>query len=283
MSETVKDLLKLKNIPFNQSGQDYLVKCLNPEHNDSNPSCRIDKVTGVTHCFSCGFKTNIFKFFGILSNNTSVRIAKLKEKIRQLSEQSNGLELPEGAKPWTSKFRGISVDTLKYYEAFYTDREPDLEDRIVFPVKDITGKIVVFQARHTLSDGQPKYVFFPKERPAPLYPALLPERSSSLVLVEGIFDLINLYDKGLKNAVCTFGTSKLYKDTASKLLTYKVMGVEKIFILYDGDDAGREAAKKLKPLIEEAEFITEIISLPDDMDPGSLDQEYVDSLIEYTR
>ena len=32
------------------------------------------------------------------------------------------------------------------------------------------------------------------------------------------------------------------------------MGVQKVFILYDGDTAGRDAAKKIKPLIEEAGF-----------------------------
>lgn len=283
MSEAVKDLLKLKHIPFNISGKDYLIKCLNPEHTDTNPSCRVDKITGVTHCFSCGFKTNLFKFYGILTNNTSVRIAKLKEKLRVLSELSLGVPLPEGHKPWTTKFRGISVETLKHFGAFSTDKEPDLEDRIVFPISDITGKTVVFQGRHALSDGQPKYVFFPKERPVPLYPSMLSNKSTSIVLVEGIFDLLNLYDKGMRNVVCTFGTSKLYKDTADKLLAYKVMGVEKIFILYDGDTAGREAAAKLKPLIEEANYIVEVINLPDGDDPGNLNQEYVDSLIEYTK
>jgi DNA primase len=95
--------------------------------------------------------------------------------------------------------------------------------------------------------------------------------------------MLNCYDKGLTNVVCTFGTNKLLADVPSKMLSYKVMGIEKVYILYDGDTAGREAAKKIKPLIEEAGFIVEIIDLPDDVDPGNLDDENIKSLIEYTK
>ena len=283
MSEAVKELLKLKHVQFNVSGKDFLTKCFNPEHNDSNPSFRIDKISGIAHCFSCGFKTNIFKFYGVLSNNSSIRIAKLKEKIRILSESNLGLQPLEGTKPWTLKFRGISVDTLKYFEAFYTDKITELEDRIIFPVKDISDKVSTFVARHTLSDAQPKYVMYPAERPVPMFPAYFSDKPNKIVLVEGIFDMLNLYDKGMRHVVCTFGTSKLFNDTSTKLLAYKIMGVEKIFILYDADEAGKAAANKLKPLIEEAGFTAEIINLPEGMDPGELDQDYVDSLIEYTK
>ena len=60
MSDPVLDLLKDKGVPFQISGKDYVTKCFNPEHDDTNPSFRIDRMTGIAHCFSCGFKTNIF-------------------------------------------------------------------------------------------------------------------------------------------------------------------------------------------------------------------------------
>jgi DNA primase len=73
----------------------------------------------------------------------------------------------------------------------------------------------------------------------------------------------------------------LQKDTALKLLPLKAQGIQKIFLLFDGDEAGENAADKLKPLIEEQEFQVEIIKLPEGMDPGDMDQEYVDSIREY--
>ena len=59
MSDPVLDLINKNSLAFSVSGRDYLIKCLNPDHEDSNPSFRVDKVSGVAHCFSCGFKTNL--------------------------------------------------------------------------------------------------------------------------------------------------------------------------------------------------------------------------------
>lgn len=283
MSEPVLELLKDKNVAFSISGKDYVTKCFNPEHNDSNPSFRIDKTTGIAHCFSCGFKTNIFKYFGLLTNNISIRVVKLKEKLKALKESTSGLEPLEGAKPITQSFRNISVQTLKTFGAFDTDRVEQMLDRIVFPITDVRSKTVCYVGRHTMSNGNPRYVNYPAGATIPLFPAKLTEHFKSIVLVEGIFDMLNCYDKGLQNVVCTFGTSKLLNETAQKLLSYKIMGVEKVFILYDGDAAGREAAKKIKPLIETAGFLVEIIDLPEGQDPGVITQEDVNSLIEYTK
>ncbi len=282
MSTAVLELLKEKGLAYSISGKDYLIKCLNPEHNDTSPSFRIDQTTGVAHCFSCGFKTNIFKHYGVLTNNVSIRIVKLKQKLKEVSESLNGLEPIKGAKPFINPFRGIRSSTLKTFEAFYTDSEEDLADRIVFPIYDINKKVTAYVGRHVLSNGNPRYVVYPKNSTISLYPVNV-GKVKSIVLVEGIFDMLNLYDKGLHNVVCTFGTTKLHKDVSSKLLPYKVMGVEKIFILYDGDKPGKDSANIIKPLIEEAGFLVEIINLEEDTDPGDMSQEEVDQLIEYIK
>lgn len=283
MSDPVLELLKQKGVAFSISGKDYVTKCFNPEHNDSNPSFRIDKSTGIAHCFSCGFKTNIFKFYGLLTNNISIRVVKLKEKLKALNESTNGLEPLDGAKPVTTAFRGISTQTLKYFGAFDTDRVEQMLDRIVFPITDVRNKTVCYVGRHAMSNGNPRYVNYPSGATIPMFPARFTEPTATMILVEGIFDMLNCYDKGLRNVVCTFGTSKLLNDVPQKMLSYKVMGIEKVFILYDGDEAGREAAKKIKPLLEEAGFMVEIINLPEGTDPGIITQEDVDSLIQYTK
>lgn len=282
MSDPVQDLINSKQIPFSISGRDYLVKCLNPEHDDSNPSMRIDRISGAYHCFACGFKGNIFKFYGLLTNNIPIKIAKLKEKIKELKMSSSGVPMPKGSIAFSRSFRGISPATLKEFGAFYTTQEEKLEDRIVFPIKDITGKTVVYVGRHTLSNGNPRYVNYPTGAIMPLFPASLPRGEKSLVLVEGLFDMLNCYDKGLRNVVTTFGTNTLQKDTKQKLLPFKAQGVTKVYIMFDGDEAGGRAATALKPLIEECEFEVEIINLPEGTDPGNLDEENLLSIKEYT-
>jgi len=283
MSDPVLDLLKDKNISFSVSGKDYVTKCFNPDHEDRSPSFRIDRLTGIAHCFSCGFKTNIFKYYGLLTNNVSIKIVKLKEKLKTLKQSTNGLDELDGAKPILQPFRGISIQTLKHFKAFDTDRVEQMVDRIIFPITDIRNKTVCYVGRHTMSNGNPRYVNYPSGVSLPLFPAKISAEYKTLILVEGIFDMLNCYDKGLQNVVCTFGTSKLLKDVSEKLFPYRVMGIEKIFIMYDGDSAGREAAQKIKPLIEAAGFIVETIDLPEGQDPGVLGQEDIDSLIEYTK
>ena len=283
MSDPVLDLLNSKGLSFTISGRDYLIKCLNPDHDDSNPSFRVDKVSGIAHCFSCGYKTNIFKYFGIFTNQIPLKIAKLKEKIQELKRMSTGLaELP-GSVPYTRSHRGISVETLKYFGAFFTTQVDKMEDRIIFPIKSITGKTEVYVGRHLLSNGNPRYLNYPGGVQIPLFPASVPRGSRSMVLVEGLFDMLNLYDKGLDNAVACFGTNTLQKDMKQKLMPYRAQGVTKVFIMFDGDEAGRKASSFLKPLIEEEGFEVEIISLDDGDDPGVLDQENVSSIVEYVK
>ena len=64
LNMTVEELLRQKGIVFVPKGKDFVVKCLNPEHDDNNPSMRIDQIDGRFNCFSCEFKGNLFSFFG---------------------------------------------------------------------------------------------------------------------------------------------------------------------------------------------------------------------------
>lgn len=278
----VLDLLNKNGIQYTESAKDYVVRCLNPDHDDKSPSLRIDKVTGKMHCFSCGYKKTIFTHFGIIGNPVSVKIAKLKEKISVVQTTFLGATFPDEMVPFNRSFRGISAKTLKEFGAFYTNSKKEiLNDRIFFPICDMSNKVSVYLGRHILSEGNPRYLLYPTGAQVPIFPETLKEPASSVVLVEGIFDFLNLYDKGLKNVCCTFGTNTLDKTAASKLLPLKVQGITKFYIMFDGDTAGRTAAIKVKNILEELSFETEIIELEDGQDPGDLTQEYVDSIKEY--
>lgn len=281
MSDPVLELIQKNDLKFSVSGRDYLIKCLNPDHSDSNPSFRVDKVTGVAHCFACGFKTNLFKYYGVFTNPVPMKILALKEKLEVLKKFGQELEVPQGYTPWTKQFRGISPATLKHFGAFYTNQVEKLQDRIIFPISDITGKTQVFVGRHTMSNGNPRYLNYPSGVRIPVFPAHLPSGYSSMVIVEGLFDMLNLYDNGCENVVCAFGTNTLQNDTKQKMLPFRAQGITHIYLLFDGDDAGHKAAAMYKPLLEEEGFIVEIVVLPDGTDPGDLDRENVRSIAEY--
>lgn len=281
MSDYVLDLIKKQGLTYKLSGKDYLIACLNPEHDDSNPSFRVDKITGISHCFSCGYKVNIFKHYGVVANFTSIKIAKLKDKLRNLHIDFNGVDFPEEMVPMLKPFRGITAKTLKEFGAFYTHGSEKLQDRIFFPIKDVRGKNIVYVGRHMMSQGNPRYLNYPTGVTMPIFPESFKGPAKSAVLVEGIFDMLNLYDKGLHNVCCTFGTNTLFKEAALKLLALRTQGISKIYLMYDGDEAGQQAMDKLIPVLEEAQYTVEKITLEDGTDPGELSQEYVDSIKEY--
>lgn len=283
MEYSVEQLLNDKGIAFKVSGKDFVIKCLNPEHEDSNPSCRVDRLTSVAHCFSCGWSKNLFKFYGLEHKlGNSIKIQKLKEKLNSLKITDESEISLEGAIPYSRNFRSISSETLKHFEAFYTTKVPELEDRIVFPIRDISENIVAYLGRHTLSNANPKYKVYPGGRSLPCYPQKISRDCKYIVLVEGIFDMLNLYDKGLKNVIAVFGTQAISADTVhNKLFVYKAQGIQKVYILFDGDTAGVSAAKNLKPIIDEYGLMSEIVSLPNETDPGDLDEDTINQLKRY--
>ena len=91
----VIDLLNKEKISFTVSGQDYQIKCLNPDHDDHNPSLRVDKVNGVMHCFSCGFRGNLFTHFGAPPTQKTIRLHKVRDKIQRIRSDNVGLKVPE--------------------------------------------------------------------------------------------------------------------------------------------------------------------------------------------
>lgn len=282
MVAEVERILLDKGLEYRHSGKDLVIKCLNPDHDDKSPSLRVDKLSGAGHCFSCGFRLNLFKYFDVIGNPVSIHAAKLKANIQRVFSSSLGLQIPKGAQPYTREFKGVPGQVLKQYEAF-THR--DYENRIVFPLRDTTGKIVAFIGRHTEPYGKPRYLIAPSDVELPLFPSKLVVEDNTLVIVEGIFDALNLISHGLLNVAAMMGTQGLGSLGKGlhkhKVLQMKVSGVRKIVLLMDGDAAGKKAAELLTPLLEKEQFIVENVELDDGEDPGGLTKDQVDILRKY--
>jgi len=268
---TVEELLQRKDIYFIPKGGDFLVSCLNPEHADRNPSMRVDQLTGIFQCFSCEYKGSLFTHFGEKANQLQLRRELLKRKIIDKRSESIGLSFPKNVMPYAGNWRGIKPETYKRFEAFQ-HADPDYIGRIVFPVRDISGRITAFNGRHT-TGGTPKYMISPAGAKMPLFPIVKPIQGA-VILVEGIFDMINLHDKGLTNAVCTFGTKNINED---KLRMLSIQGVDSIDIFFDGDAAGQDAAKHVQTMCESVELAHRNICLKD-TDPGALQEKAVQTL-----
>jgi len=274
---TVEELLQERKVNYKLSPADCIVSCLNPEHDDNNPSMRIDRITGVYNCFSCGFRGNIFNYYNAPSNPLDIRRQKVRQKIEEKRASSVGLKMPKNFMPYVGNWREITPETYKKFNAFLHPDKP-FTNRISFPIKDLTGRIVAFNCRTQSPTEVPKYLIHPPKAVLPLFPAQVRPIKGRVILVEGIFDAINLHDKGLKNAVCCFGTRNI---DVEKLKLLKMQGVSAVDILFDPDEAGQEAAVRVQELCDIAEILHKNIKIPVALgDAGALNKEKVKQLKE---
>jgi DNA primase len=279
MKNSVLDVLKLKGIDYRDTGGDILIKCLNPEHNDANPSLRIHRETGAMHCLSCGFGKgipSIFEYFNEDTRTDPPLLYSVQKMINDLLAGNKYLSVPDSASPYEGNYRDLSPELYKKYFAF---QHIDWEGRVVFPITDSVGRIVVFLGRSLNGSAPPKYLLKPKDVSAPLFPL---RQSGVIIIVEGIFDMLNLEDKGVDNAVACFGTHQFsIQNTADKFMSQVLVGTHTVILLLDNDKSGNAASEKLAKFIRDKTRIRPIIAnhlLPDDKDPGSLDLDEVNDL-----
>lgn len=229
------------------------------------------------NCFSCGFKGNIFKFFDEVINARDLQRKKLQDKILNIRADNVGLKMPKNYTSFVGAYRGITASTISNYRAF-TSVEPEYAGRIVFPIYDITGKIRAFIGRATDNSVFPKYKIHPGGVKLPLFPGDFNVVQGSVILVEGIFDCLNLIDKGLPNVICIFGTNNI---DIYKLSLLKVMGVTTVYTMFDGDEAGERATERVMDLGDKIQLTVQKIPIDKNSDPAELSRERVIKLGEY--
>jgi len=147
-------------------------------------------------------------------------------------------------------------------------------DRLMFPIRNVKGECIGFGGR-VLGDEKPKYLNSP-ETPVfhkgrelyGLFEARTAIREQGFVLVtEGYMDVVALAQLGFPNAVATLGTA-CTPDHLAKLFRF----TETVVFSFDGDSAGRRAARKALegalPYASDTRSI-KFLFLPAEHDPDS--------------
>lgn len=148
-------------------------------------------------------------------------------------------------------------------------------DRIMFPIRDIRGRVIAFGGR-VLGDEKPKYLnspetpVFQKNRELyGLYEARkIRQKLVRLIIVEGYMDVVALAEHGIHYAVATLGTA-----TSEHHLVRLFKLVPEVIFCFDGDAAGRGAAARametVLPVLKDG-LQARFLFLPDGEDPDSL-------------
>ncbi len=125
-------------------------------------------------------------------------------------------------------------------------------DRITFPIHDENGNPIGFSARTLDPENPSKYInttetelFTKGDIVYNYHRARTTARHEGKVYVcEGVTDVIALYRAGIKNAVCTLGTS----CTPHQIRLLKGMAAKTVFC-YDGDNAGQAATYRAAKML----------------------------------
>lgn len=158
------------------------------------------------------------------------------------------------------------------------------QGRVIFPIHNLTGKVIGFGARILSSDKtKAKYLNSPESeiynKSQTLYGIYFAKneisRQDNCILVEGYADVLSMHQAGIENTVASSGTS-LTTEQIRLISRY----TKNITILYDGDSAGIHAALRGTDMILEEGMNVRIVVLPPDEDPDSFVQH---NPIEFVR
>lgn len=155
---------------------------------------------------------------------------------------------------------------------------PFFRARVMFPVHNLSGKVVAFAGRTLSKDKkQPKYINSPETdiylKSKTLYGLYFAKtairKHNECILVEGYTDVISMAQAGIENVVASSGTS-LTQDQIRLINRY----TPNITLLFDGDAAGIKAALRGVDLVLEEGLNVKIAVLPPDEDPDSFVQKH---------
>ena len=183
---------------------------------------------------------------------------------------------------------GLSLDTSDDLTKLLTSKKYDLAslnqiglssdardvyiDRIMFPLYDLTGRVVGFSGRIYKDNGLNKYLntketpIFKKGQLLYHYHIAKEEcrLKKSVIVMEGFMDVIRASTIGVRNTVALMGTAL----THEQLQLLKRLS-NNIILCLDGDDPGVHATLSIGDMLLEEGLEPKVLVLPNPDDPDS--------------
>lgn len=148
--------------------------------------------------------------------------------------------------------------------------------RLMFPIFSPARECLGFGGRVVNPEDKPKYLNSPE---SPLFhkgkvfygletSVKHIRTADELIVVEGYMDWLALAKAGIMNIAATLGTA-LTSDHARMIKRY----TNKVLLLFDGDEAGKMAARRSLPILLEQGLLARGLFLPEELDPD----EYIEA------
>ena len=266
----VVDFYAELGIELRDAGEEAPCSCFaNPAHEDRDPSCSVNLLTGLFKCHGCGVQGNAYQ--------AALACGFDERRARELA-QSHGVFLERERekmptetqlKKWREALRGDERLVRRLYEVKawtpYAVWRCGLGwdgERLTFPIRD--RRLRVCGLVRYLPGGVPKCKALPGSKRL-LFPA--PEtlvRDRPLFIVEGEGDAVSVRSCG-HQAVGVGGAKNWRFEFVERLYHFK-----RIVVLADADAQGRELAAQIRVHIPRARVVDVAPDREDGLDFGDL-------------
>jgi DNA primase len=176
--------------------------------------------------------------------------------------------------PYLAK-RGISPATARMFGVGMYHGQGFLAGRCVIPIRDEKSRLVAYAGR-AANGEEPKYLFpagFRKSQVLFNLHQAVQTRSRNVIVVEGFFDALKIYQAGHPTVVALMGAS--FSQRQSELLLSHFASAT---LMLDGDEPGRRAAEVIAQLLI-AKLPINQVDLPNHIQPDQLSSSEINLLI----
>lgn len=231
------------------------------------------------------------------SHNLSQRRAASTSSLRNenpLSTKENTANKPLGFElkdldpnhPFLAE-RGITAELANEFGiGFFPGSKGLMIDRIVIPIHNADGKIVAYAGRFP---GEPPNADVPKYKLPPgfrkglelynVHRLSAAPRDQPLIIVEGFFDCIRLWQHGARRVVALMGSS--LSEEQERLILKHTSFNALVLVALDEDDAGRAARGEIAARIAQSRFVRVHRFEREGEQPANLLREGVEEMLRH--
>jgi DNA primase len=178
--------------------------------------------------------------------------------------------------------RGLTKESIVDFGLGYCSKGM-MTGRIVIPIHNVEGKVVAYAGRWPgePTGDAPKYKLPTGFRKSlelfNLDRAIKAPTDQPLVIVEGFFDCIKLWQHGVRRVVALMGSS--LSPAQEELIRKHTTPHSRVILMFDEDDAGRAAREMIVPKLAERLFVKTHIFGEENQQPENLSADEVQEIL----
>ena len=171
--------------------------------------------------------------------------------------------------------RGITAETAALFGVGFYGGPGLMHGRIVIPIHNEVGKLVAYAGR-SIDGSEPKYRFpkgFLKSIEWFNLDRVLAMKIRSVIIVEGFFDCIKVYQAGFQNVIALMGSTLTARQEEALTRCF-----DEATLMLDGDRAGREGTDQIAAHLS-GKMKLSIAAVPEGVQPDQMAPADIRALI----